>query len=161
MREIQCKLGVSLARDECKLSGGGWRKCECVRRQKCFCGSCQIRVTRMHYIKSIRMFEDDVTCNVTCTSSINSIKEVHSGFLGWWSDVCNLKNFCIFGLFEYFDQGSSASFSCALAVNVIGLLFLRQCFMLLLPSTETLIIGTSRKLPLCIIVSQYVWWRMT
>ncbi len=29
-----CKLGGSLAGDECKLGGGGWRKCECVGRQK-------------------------------------------------------------------------------------------------------------------------------
>ncbi len=46
--------------DEYKLSGD-WCKCECVERQKGLCGSCLIRVTRMHYTKSIRMFEDDVT----------------------------------------------------------------------------------------------------
>ncbi len=52
-------------------------------------------------------------------------------------------------------------FSCALTVNVIGLLFLRQCFVLLPPSTETLINGMSRKLPLWNLVSQYVYRRMT
>jgi hypothetical protein len=55
-----CKLGGSSAGDECKW-GGGWCKCECVGRQKGLCGSCLIRDTRKHYIKSIRMFEDDVT----------------------------------------------------------------------------------------------------
>ena len=71
--------------------------------------------------------------------------------------------FAFFGLCEYFDQGSSAFFSCALTVNVIGLLFLRQCLdrLTLPPSTETSISGMSRKLPLCLIVSQYVYWRMT
>ena len=72
---------------------------------------------------------------------------------------------CFFGLFGYSDdQGSSAFFSCALTVNVIGLLFglifLRQCFIKLSPSTETLINGTSPKLLICLIVSQYVYWRM-
>jgi hypothetical protein len=41
----------------CEQAGwfvGGGNECK-------FCGSCQIRVTSMHYIKSIRMFEDDVT----------------------------------------------------------------------------------------------------
>jgi hypothetical protein len=56
--------------------------------------------------------------------------------------------FAFFGLFEYLDEGSSAFFSCALTVNVIGLLFLRQCLWGLPPSTETSISGTSRKLPL-------------
>jgi hypothetical protein len=35
-------------------------KCACVGRQKDLCGSSLIRVTSMHYIKSMRMFEDDV-----------------------------------------------------------------------------------------------------
>jgi hypothetical protein len=64
--------------------------------------------------------------------------------------------FVFFGLSQYCDQGSSAFFSCALTVNVIGLLFLRQCFGVLPPSTQTSISGTSRKLPLCNLVSQYV-----
>jgi hypothetical protein len=34
---------------------------ECVGRQRGLCGSCLIRVTSVHYIKSIRMFEDHVT----------------------------------------------------------------------------------------------------
>ncbi len=53
-------LGGSLAGDACKL-GGDWCKSECVGRQKGLCGSCLIRVTSMHYMKSIRMFGDDVT----------------------------------------------------------------------------------------------------
>ena len=53
-------LGGSLAGDECKW-GCGWWKYEFVGRQKGFWGSCLIRVTSMHSIKSIRMFEDDVT----------------------------------------------------------------------------------------------------
>ncbi len=57
-----CKLGGSLAGDECKLGGGGgWCKCKWVGRHKGLCGSCLICVTSMHFIKSIRMFEDDVT----------------------------------------------------------------------------------------------------
>jgi hypothetical protein len=40
---------------------GGWCKCECVGRQKGLCGSCLIRVTSMHDMKSINMLEDDVT----------------------------------------------------------------------------------------------------
>jgi hypothetical protein len=55
------KLSGSLAGDECKFCGGGWCKCECVGRQKGLCGSSLIRVTSMHYVKSIRIFEDDVT----------------------------------------------------------------------------------------------------
>ena len=56
-----CKLSGSLA-GEMNVS---WVvvvrcKCECVGRQKGLCGSCLIRATKMHYIKSIRMFEDDV-----------------------------------------------------------------------------------------------------
>ncbi len=43
---------------ECKLGGDGWCTCECVGRQKGVCGSCLIRVSSMHYIKSIRMFEN-------------------------------------------------------------------------------------------------------
>jgi hypothetical protein len=64
--------------------------------------------------------------------------------------------FAFFGLLQYSDQGSSAFFSCALTVNEIGLLFLRQCFGMLPPSTETSISGTSRKLPLCEKVSSDV-----
>ncbi len=46
-------------------------KCECVGRQKGVCGSCLIRVASMHYIKSIRMFEGDVTSS--------EHEDVHSG----------------------------------------------------------------------------------
>ncbi len=55
-----CKLGGLLAGDECKL-GGGLCKCKCAGRQNGLCGSCLIRIPSIHYIKSIRMFEDDVT----------------------------------------------------------------------------------------------------
>ena len=47
--------------NECKLGVVVRCKCECVGRQKGLCGSCLIRATSMHHIKSIRMFEDDVT----------------------------------------------------------------------------------------------------
>ena len=65
-------------------------------------------------------------------------KEVQSGGSGWWSDVIG---------------GSSTFFSCALTVNVIGLLFLRQCFIRLPSSTETSSSGTSPQLPIWLIVS--------
>jgi hypothetical protein len=67
------------------------------------------------------------------------IQGVSLGGLGWWSDVCMSFEewFSFFGLFEYFDQGSFIFFSCALTVNAIGLLFLRQCFIMLPPSTAT------------------------
>jgi hypothetical protein len=70
--------------------------------------------------------------------------------------------FAFYGLSQYCDhsdQGSSAFFSCALTVDVIGLLFLRQCFIRLPSSTETSISGMSRKLLICNLVSQYVYWR--
>jgi hypothetical protein len=55
-----CKLVGSLEGDERKLGGGGGVccKCECVGRQKGLCGSSLIRVTSMHSIKLVRMFED-------------------------------------------------------------------------------------------------------
>ncbi len=40
-------------------------------------GSCLIRVTSMHYKKSIRMFEDDVT-------SPENALVIQEGFLGVW-----------------------------------------------------------------------------
>jgi hypothetical protein len=43
--------------DEWKLGGGGASASALGDRR--VCGSCLIRVTSMHYIKSIRMFEDD------------------------------------------------------------------------------------------------------
>jgi hypothetical protein len=65
-----------------------------------------------------------------------------------YENVCNLKNVCLlWAVTVYFDQGTSAFFSCALTVNVIGLLFLRQCFPRLSLSTETSISGTLPKLP--------------
>jgi hypothetical protein len=154
-----CKLGGSLA-GEMNVS---WVvvvrcKCECVGRQKGLCGSCLIRATSMHHIKSIRMFEDDVTW----PEHALVMQGGSLGGLGWWSDVCIIwRMFAFFGLFEYFDQGSSANFSCALTVNVICLLFLQQCFERLLNSTETSVSGTSRKLPICLVVSQYAYLRLT
>ncbi len=50
-------------------------------------GSCLIRVSSMHYIKSIRMFEDGVTSPECFCDSRRFTRG-----LGWWSDVCNLKN---------------------------------------------------------------------
>ncbi len=107
--------------------------------------------------KSIRMFEDVVTwpehAFVMQGGSLGGLKLV-----GWCVSIWRMSAF--FGLFEYFDQGSSASFSCTLTVNVIGFLFLRQCFYRLPPLTATSISGTSRKWPIWITVSQYVYWRM-
>ena len=51
-------------------------------------GRCVIRVTSMRYIKSIRMFEDDVTS----PEEFVVIEGGSLGGLGWWSDVCNLQN---------------------------------------------------------------------
>jgi hypothetical protein len=47
--------------NEFEFCGDGWCKYECVGRQKGLCGICLIYVTSMHYIKSISMFESDVT----------------------------------------------------------------------------------------------------
>ena len=77
--------------NECKFCGGGWCKCECVGRQKGLCGSCLIRIASMHYIKSICMFEDDVAS----PEHAFVIQGVLIEGLGWWSDVCNLKNVCL------------------------------------------------------------------
>jgi hypothetical protein len=55
LRGLVCsKLGGLLAGDEYKL-------CECVGRQRGLCGRCLIRVTSMHYIKSLHMFKDDLS----------------------------------------------------------------------------------------------------
>jgi hypothetical protein len=54
-----------------------WGRYECVWRQKVLCGSCLIRVTSMHYIKSIRMFEGDVT-------SPEQALAIQGGCLGVW-----------------------------------------------------------------------------
>jgi hypothetical protein len=80
---------------------------------------------------------------------------------GLWGDVCNFEE-CLpsLGCHCNFDQGCSAPFFCALTVNVIGHLFLRQCSILLLPSTATSISGMSRKFSIWTLVSQYVYWRM-
>jgi hypothetical protein len=81
-----CKLGGSLA-GEMKVSfrEGGWYNCACVRRQKDQCRSCLVRVTSVHYSKSIRMFEDDLEHALV-------IRGGSLGGLGWRSDVCTLKS---------------------------------------------------------------------
>jgi hypothetical protein len=87
-----CKLGGSLA-EEMNVSFVvvRWIKCECIGRQNGFCGNCLIRVASRHYIKSIRMFEDDVTS----PGHALVIQGNAVGSLGWWRDVCNLKNVCL------------------------------------------------------------------
>jgi hypothetical protein len=90
-------------------------------------------------------------------------KEVDSGFgLVEWCIHVIWRMFAFFGLSQYSDQGSSAFYSCALTVNVIGRHFLHQCFTRLPSSTETSISGTSRELPICNLVSKYengLTWR--
>jgi hypothetical protein len=107
---------------ECKFCGGGWCKCECVGRQKGLCESCLIRVTSMHYIKSIRMFEDDVTW------SKHALVNQGGSLWGlcWWRDVYSLKNVLpSLGCHSILIKAlPSAFFSCALTVNVIDLLVL-------------------------------------
>ncbi len=90
--------------------------------------------------RSIRIFEDDVTW----LDYAIVIQGGSLGGFGWWSDVCNLKNVCLFWAVRVFWSG------------FLRLLFLRQCLLMLMPLTETSISGTSRKLPLCLQVSQYV-----
>ena len=46
--------------NKCKFYGGGGGGCV-IGRPTGLCGSCVIRVTSTHDIKSIGMFEDDVT----------------------------------------------------------------------------------------------------
>ncbi len=87
-------------------------------------------------------------------------KEIHSGVCVGGVMYVIWRMFAYFGLSQYVDQGFSAFFSCTLTVNVIGLLFLWQCFFRLPLSTETSSSGTSRMWPLCIKVSRYVYWRM-
>jgi hypothetical protein len=62
-----------------------------------------------------------------------------------------VRMFAFSGLSQYSDRGSSDSnrqFSCAWTVNVIGLLFLRQCFIRLPPSMENSISGTLPRSPI-------------
>jgi hypothetical protein len=54
-----------------------------------------VRVTSIHYIKSIRMFEDDVI-----------------GGLGSWCGVCNLKNVCLLLAVTIFLTGFFFPSSC-------------------------------------------------
>jgi hypothetical protein len=78
------------------------------------CGSCLNRVTSIYRIKSIRLLDYDVTC-----------------------DVCSLKNVRIFGQFEYFDQDSSFCllfFPADCECNRLS--FCQQCLIMLSPSTK-------------------------
>jgi surface protein len=61
----------------------------------------------MHHIKSIRMFEDDVTW----PEHALVIQEGSLGGSRWWSGICNLKNGYLLWLSQYFNQGSLAFFS--------------------------------------------------
>ncbi len=102
------------------------------------------------------MLEDDVTWPEHICSCDS--RRFTRGGLGWWSDIY-LEECCLPSLRCWsilIRVLPSAFVSCALTVNVIGLLFLRQCFMMLSPSTETSVSGTS-----CQKVSQYLNWRMT
>jgi hypothetical protein len=101
----------------------------------------------MYENKSKRIFENDFTCSE------------HAVVIGWIGGVIE-ERLPSLGCHSIY-QGSSAFFACALTVNVIGLLFLRQCFVRRSPSTETSISGTSLQLPICRQVSQNVYWRMT
>jgi hypothetical protein len=74
----------------------------------------------MHYMKSIRMFEDDITL-------LEHAVVIQGGPLGVLVGgvmyvICRMLAF--FGLSQYFDWGSSTFFYYALTVNVIGLLFM-------------------------------------
>ena len=73
--------------DETACLFGPLRRALRMRLHACL-GVMLIRVTSMRYIKSIRMFEDDVT-------SPEEFVVIEGGSLwglGWWSDVCNLQN---------------------------------------------------------------------
>ncbi len=83
-------------------------------------------------------------------------------FAAYFSYEIFLWDVMLFGSYEIsLWECSSAFFYCALTVNVIDLRFLRQCLVLLPPSTESSISGTSRKLPIWLQVSKCVYWRMT
>ena len=72
--------------------------CECNRPSF---GSCLIRVTSMHDIKSIRMFEDDVTW-------LEHALVIEGGFLGVWVSgmMYIIWRMCVFfGLSQYSDPG--------------------------------------------------------
>ncbi len=87
-----------------------------------FC--CQIFFLMVHYIKSIRMFEDDATWPEYALV-------IQGGSLRGWVGGVKFEE-CLPSLgCQYFDQGSFAFFSCPSTVNVIGLLFLQQCLSLL------------------------------
>jgi hypothetical protein len=81
-------------------------------------GGCLIRVASMHYMNSIPMFEDDVTWP-------DHAIVIQGGSLGVWVGGVTyviLRMFAFFGLLQYSNQGSFTFFSCALTVNVIGLI---------------------------------------
>ena len=147
------KLCGSKAGDECTFCGGWW-KCECVGRPKGLCRRCLIRVASMHDLKSIRMFE---RTDSTWTCSCDSRSFTRGCWVGgvmyviwrmcWPSLGCD-------GIVIGVGCSSAPFFPYALTVNVIGLFFLRQCLVLLPPSTETSVSGMSRKWPIWVPVSQ-------
>ncbi len=67
--------------------------------------------------------------------------------------------FAFFSCHSIIYQGSPSFL--VLTVNELCLLFLRQCFTMLMPSTETWISGTSLESPDCIEVSRHVYWRIS
>jgi hypothetical protein len=81
-----CKLGGSLAWDECKL-GGGWWKCECVGRQKKLC--------QQHALHQVDTWPEHAL--VMQGGSL--------GGLGQWRAVCNLKSVCLLWAVTVFGSG--------------------------------------------------------
>ncbi len=154
-----------------------------LRRASCFCGQCEISwwdfmhfwPLWVHWETEGFVWKLSDSCHQHALHQVDTYVwgwrtspghalAIQGGCLGvWFGGLVYViwGMFAFFGLFQYLDQGSSTFFSCALAMSVIGLLFLRQCFIRLPHSTETSISGTSRKLPLCNLVSQYVYWRMS
>ncbi len=94
----------------------------------------------------------DLTWNVVL--SCIAFRRLPRGSDCWSEEWCD-------GSREFVFKNTGDGVCNPLTVNVIGLLFLQQCFIRLLSSKEPSISGTSRKWPICNLVSQYVYWRMT
>ncbi len=155
-----CVHGLNrlLAGNECRLGGSGCWKCECIGRQKGFL------ITSSRYV-CLLCFPNLWFCpwgwrNIASTCFL-WLKDFHSGGLGWWSDGWSFKNVCLFWAVSVFWSGFFRLLFLHVDCECSRPFFLRQCLILLPPSTESSISGTSRKLPICEIVSQYVYWRMT
>ncbi len=58
---LYVEVGCFVGGDECKLVVVVGESASALGDRMFLCGSCLIRVTSMHCIKSVRMFEDDVT----------------------------------------------------------------------------------------------------